>query len=79
MERNRRNEDEQRQRVAKSCRIFSGCGSEDRRMGKIGYGIHRVQIRGTGSGLRNRLRRYSKKAFMRLINGARRQAIRRER
>ena len=30
-----------------------------------GYGIHRVQIRGTGSGFRNRFRSFSMKDFMR--------------
>jgi len=33
-------------------------------MGESGYGIHRVQIRGTGTGLRNRLRRNAKRAFI---------------
>ena len=32
---------------------------------RVGYGIHRVQIRGTGPGFRNRLRRNAKRVFMR--------------
>jgi hypothetical protein len=37
-------------------------------MGKIGYGIQRVQIRGTGTGLWNRLLRRARRAFMRKVS-----------